>query len=506
MVVLGAGPAGIGAAYWLSFRGSKVIVLEKEPRVGGMGASVRKGKYIADYGPHTFHLKKSVVTDVFNRFVGDDCNRVHRNAKLWLHGKTMPFPLKLTDAATNLSPLLMARIGADYAYQHSFKKFFSGPQPAEETFESWGIEHFGRTLYRLAFGNYSEKMWGLPGSRLSAKLAKQKLRTIDLKELVLAMIGTLSSDKADTLGLSSQNLYDAYPREGIGTFFESLSRHVEESGGRVILGAAPTSIKVSENKARSVEFTLNGNLESIECGAVLSSIPLPHLSNLLAATPFHHSLAGARNIKYRSLRCVHLVLGQDQFSDAHWIYLLDERLYANRLSEQKNLNRGSCPPGRTVVCLDYTCDFNDYIWNASDDFMIGMAMNDLKVMGLHPRVILDGFVMNAPHVYPIYSLGFEADLERVIGGLSEVANLFSYGRHGLLLNNDMHDSMEMGFMVAQMVIEGKQCRDWYTISSRYVEERLEGYVRDPIKFDPEGNPLDRASEGREGSAAAHPRG
>ena len=466
------------------------MVLEKKDHVGGMGASIKIKNYIADYGPHTFHLKKSIVSEVFEELAGHDCNKVHRNAKLWLHGKYMPFPLQPIDVVSNLNPFLVANIGFDYLWENSFGKLNKPSDWEPATFEEWGIQNFGKTLYHLAFGNYSEKMWGLPGSELSAKLAKQKLSSINLKEMVMAMLGLLNQNKADAMGLSTKNLYDAYPRKGIGTFFEAVADKVEENGGQVLMNARPTKIHHENNKITSLVYEQDGRSETIECEAVLSSIPLPLFLPLLDEKQFQTPQVAAGRLKYRSLRVVHLVLNQERFSNAHWVYMLDDRLYGNRISEQKNLSVDSCPEGQTVVCIDYTCDFDDYIWNTSESFMITRAMEDLKTMGLHPRVILDAFVLNAPHVYPIYSLGFEKDMASIIDGLSHLKNLFSFGRHGLLLNNDMHDSMEMGFMVAQMHMDKKDSSDWYAVSNRYVEERLEGYVRDPIKFDPKGKAID----------------
>lgn len=479
-MVLGGGPAGLGAAYLLARSGCPVVLVEKEPRVGGMGASVRVGPYLADYGPHTFHLKKSKITQLFERLAGPEVNKVARNAKIWLYGRTMAFPLRIQDALTKLNPLLSARIMIDYLYQQSIGKLHRR-EPA--SFEEWGIQQFGYSLYRLAFGNYSEKMWGLPGRELSVKLAKQKLTGLSLWQLVLATLGLLERKRADAMGLTRDNLYDAYPRFGIGSFFDTMADEIRKAGGRIELSAELRDITFEGGEVRRVGLHTASGDETLDCRALISTIPLPSLGRLLPRAQFADAADAASRLKYRSLACVHLVLDKEQFSEAHWTYLLDPRLLSNRLSEQKHLCRDSCPPGQTMVTLDITCNYDDYLWKADDSFLIGLGINDLQIMGLHPRTIIDAFVMRAPHVYPIYSLGFEKDVDTVINRFRSCPNLFSIGRHGLLLNNDMHDSIEMGFFAAQTLMDGQPSAAWYDLAATYVRDRLEGIVRDPIKFE-----------------------
>lgn len=481
IIVFGAGPAGLGAAYYLSKAGRRVIVLEKEPRVGGMGASQKIKDCIADYGPHTFHLKHTVITKLFEQLSGQDLNEVSRNAKIWLNGKTLPFPMRIRDALFRLGPITSSRIIIDYVYQASLRRFFNNANKLD-SFESWGISKFGHSLYRLAFGDYSEKMWGLPGEQLSVKLARQKLIGFNLWNLILSTLGLLGRKKSEAMGLSKKTLYDAYPKYGIGTFFDSLAEEIKKLGGAIELSSKITKINTEGEQISEVVYETNGAVKTIQCQALVSSIPLPALCFLLPIDYFGTVQGAASRIHYRSLIVVNLLLDQDSFSNAHWFYLLDPRLMSNRLSEQKNLSKEACPPGRTLVTLDITCNKDDYLWKSDDGFLIGLAMHDLSIMGLHPRTVLDAFVLKAADTYPVYSLGFEKNIEIILDRFKECPNLFSIGRHGLFLNNDMHDSIEMGFLAGQVLVEDKPSSHWYKIAAKYISERLEGIVRDPIQF------------------------
>lgn len=481
VVILGAGPAGLGAAYYLAKAGRKVIILEREPRVGGMGASQKIKDCIADYGPHTFHLKDTPITRLFEQMSGPDLNEVARNAKIWLNGKTLLFPLRIRDVLFKLSPITSSRIIIDYLYQNYIGRFFNNSKQLD-SFESWGISKFGHTLYHLAFGDYSEKMWGLPGNQLSVKLARQKLVGLNLWNLILSILGLLDRKKSEAMGLSKKTLYDAYPKYGIGTFFDSLAEEIKKLGGVIELSSKIIKISVEGGQISEVVYETNGDVKTIQCQALVSSIPLPALCSLLPVDSFGKIQSAASRIHYRSLIVVNLVLDQDSFSKAHWFYLLDPRLMSNRLSEQKNLSKEACPPGRTLVTLDITCNKDDYLWKSDDGFLIGLAMHDLSIMGLHPRTVLDAFVLRAPDVYPVYKLGFEKDMDIILNRFKECPNLFSVGRHGLFLNNDMHDSIEMGFLAGQVLNENKPSSHWYEIAAKYISERLEGIVRDPIQF------------------------
>jgi protoporphyrinogen oxidase len=177
------------------------------------------------------------------------------------------------------------------------------------------------------------------------------------------------------------------------------------------------------------------------------------------------------------VRIIYIVLDKDYYSDVHWFYLLDPHFRFNRLSEQKNLNKESSPPGKTVISLDISCNYGDKIWNMSDKELFELALKDIGHMGIQKSHILDYFTLKLEDVYPIYNLGFKKSFDKILGILAGCPNVYSTGRQGLFLNNDIHDSLEMGMMASKFILDGKDNKEWHDYVGKYISQRLEGNVK-----------------------------
>ena len=190
IVILGAGPAGISAAWRLSALGHPVVVLERDGAVGGMGKTIRVGNYAVDYGPHTFHIRETeesrAIHEAIRPFFGPDPLILTRGTRVLLRGKEYVYPLEMLQVLTGVSPFLSARIVFDYALA-TIKSTLSPPKH-EDSFEEWGVRNLGRTLYDLCFGIYSERVWGLPTSQISSKQA-QRVAKLNLKNVILRTMG-----------------------------------------------------------------------------------------------------------------------------------------------------------------------------------------------------------------------------------------------------------------------------------------------------------------------------
>src|SRR5499427_7390850 len=227
VVVLGAGPAGISAAWRLAERGVRVTVVDKDEAVGGMGKTIRLGDYAVDYGPHTFHIRETEesrkIHEAIKPFFGDDPLVLTRGTRVLLRGKEYVYPLEMLQVLTGVSPMLSFRIIFDYLV--ASVKSTIAPAKKEHSFEEWGVRNLGRTLYDLCFGIYSERVWGLPTSQISSKQA-QRVAKLNLKNIVLRTLGI----KADPAAHFTEYMY---PRAGISDLYENMAARFRACGGQL---------------------------------------------------------------------------------------------------------------------------------------------------------------------------------------------------------------------------------------------------------------------------------
>src|SRR5207302_8263822 len=229
IVVIGAGPAGMSAAWRLSQLGYPVTVLERDSAVGGMGKTIKVGDYFVDYGPHTFHIRETeesrAIHEAIKPFFGDDPLILTRGTRVLLRGKEYVYPLEMLQVLTGVSPLLSFRIV--FAYLAASLKSALSPPKKEHSFEEWGVRNLGRTLYDLCFGIYSERVWGLPTSQISSKQA-QRVAKLSLKSIILRTLGI----KADPAAYFTHYMY---PRAGISELFENMAARMRECRGALLL-------------------------------------------------------------------------------------------------------------------------------------------------------------------------------------------------------------------------------------------------------------------------------
>ena len=471
VVVLGAGPAGMSAAWRLSELGIPVTVLEKDKAVGGMGKTIKVGPYFVDYGPHTFHIRETeesrAIHEAIRPFFGDDPLILTRGTRVLLRGKEYVYPLEMLQVLTGVSPLLSARIIFDYVMA-SIKSSLMPPKK-EHSFEEWGVRNLGRTLYDLCFGIYSERVWGLPTSQISSKQA-QRVAKLNLKNIVLRTLGI----KADPATYFTKYMY---PRKGISVLFESMAAAVKNNGHCLMLDAPVVRLEREGDRIKRVVYRREGREESMECDGVLSTLPLPLLVDLIHPALPKTVAEHAARLRYRSLKLIYIALKRPQLTDYHWVYLLDQQFRVNRMSEQKNVSSEMVPPDRTILCIELSLWRDEPLWQASDEEIYRIALRDMMQMGygITESEVEDYFVTDIPTAYPVYELNFEDHLIPVLEGVHAVPNLLTLGRHGLFLNNSMDDNVLLGMKVADQISSGGfDSRAWLSEMLAFMNLRFEG--------------------------------
>ncbi len=477
IVVLGAGPAGLSAAWQLTKSGRRVIVLEKSQQVGGLGGTSALNGFRLDYGPHIFCLRetednKAIVRELMP-FFGRDPRVFERRDRIHLLGKYYTYPVRIHELLSGIPPGLALRILWDYVRANTTLR--SQPPTKEASFEEWGVKNLGRTLYELCFGIYSRKVWGLPTSQISSRQA-QRVAKLNLTEIVLHIFGF----KVDPATHFKKFMY---PRGGMGLVYERMAQDITSRGGLIKLGCPLRRlIRQDQRVDRVVYESSNGREETTECEGVVSSLPLPLLVECFDSPLEPEIRAQAARLRYRSLQFCYVVVKRERVTNLHWCYLLDEAYRCNRVSEQKNVSEEMLPPDKTVLLFEISCDKGDAVWNASDEELRRIVEGDLQRSKILDDLsaIEDFFTRRVEYVYPVYQLRFEDNLFPVLEALHRLDNFLSVGRHGLFLNNSMDDNIILGVRLGNFLCRGGQgpatwpCREWFEEMNAYMHLRFEG--------------------------------
>ena len=472
VVVLGAGPAGITAAWRLSELGYPVTVLDRDDAVGGMARTITVGNYAVDFGPHTFHIRETeesrTVLQSIKRFFGDDPLILTRGTRVLLRGREYVYPLEMLQVLTGVSPFLSARIVFDYLVATLTSTF--SPAKKEDSFEEWGVRNLGRTLYDLCFGIYSARVWGLPTSQISSKQA-QRVAKLNLKNIILRTLGI----KADPATYFTKYMY---PRKGISLLYEGMAAEVRAAGNTILLNSPVVRLERDADRVARVVYSSGGREHTIEADVVLSTLPLPALVGMTAPALPAAVIEHASKLRYRSLKLIYIALKRARMTDYHWVYLLDEHFRVNRLSEQKNVSPDMVPADRTVLCIELSLWKDEALWQASDEEIYKLALRDLMKMGygVTEAEVEEYHITDIPTAYPVYELNFEDHLIPVLDGVHEIRNLLTLGRHGLFLNNSMDDNVLLGMQIADHVNrpEGADSRAWKTQVLAFMNLRFQG--------------------------------
>ncbi|MGZ5134589.1 MAG: FAD-dependent oxidoreductase, partial [Flavitalea sp.] len=269
IAVIGAGPAGLTAAYCLVKKGFDVDVYEADSQVGGMCKTIELWGCKVDIGPHRFFSSDRQVNELWLEVAGKDYEMISRLTRIYYKSRFFLYPLKPLNAFVNLGPIETIRCLLSYSKQ------ILRPTPVKNDFESWVTSRYGKRLFSIFFKNYSEKLWGLPCTNLDSDFATQRIKKLSLYEAVKnAFFG----------GGGHKTLVDefAYPREGTGMIYNRMAEKITAGGGSIHLKTPIKKILVKDHIAHGVE-TFSG--EQIQYDEVISTMPLTLMVTQLDDVP-----------------------------------------------------------------------------------------------------------------------------------------------------------------------------------------------------------------------------
>ncbi|MCX7015373.1 MAG: NAD(P)/FAD-dependent oxidoreductase [Candidatus Sumerlaeota bacterium] len=444
VLVLGAGPAGLAAAYELAKAGRSVTVLEKSDHVGGLAATVEREGNRFDIGGHRFFTTNAEVWSLWEEMLGGSFLRVNRASRIYYGGRFFHYPLRPLEALARLGPWTAAAILASYLRQKIH------PYQRPETLEQWVCNKFGRRLYEIFFRPYTEKVWGVPCSEISAQWAAQRIKGLS----VGALLGNMFSLDSRRGAKSLIECFH-YPRKGPGQLYEALRAFIEDKGHRVALEREAQAIEHDgRGRVGAVVVDTPDGPERIEAAAVLSSIPIHELVLRLSPPAPPDVQDAARRLRYRDFLVVNLVLNRESVFPDQWLYIHEPSTRVARIQNYKNWSAGMiADPRRTTLGMEYFCTRGDDLWNARDEALVALAASELDRIGLARAAdVVEGFVARRAHAYCLHDTAHKQSLKTVKRHLAGFANLQTMGRAGMFKYNNQDHSILTGLLAARNVL------------------------------------------------------
>jgi len=442
VVILGAGPAGLTAAYELAKRGITSTVLEADSMVGGIARTERYNGYYFDIGGHRFFTKDSEVNRIWHELLGDDFIEVPRLSRIYLNGKYFYYPLRALNAFFGLG--LVNSIWITLSYLHA--RLF--PLLPEESFEDFVVNRFGKRLYYLFFKTYTEKVWGISCKEIRAEWAAQRIRGLSFTAAVLNALFKPRSKQIRTLIEKFE-----YPRKGPGMMWEAAKTFIEAHGSRVLLNSPVVRIKQQDNHIDSVIVTRSGREEEITCTHIISSLALRDLIQFLDPPAPDDVRSAAEKLHYRDFLTVVLILNRPELFPDNWIYIHTPHARVGRIQNFKNWSRDMVPdPQMTSLGMEYFVSEGDEMWTKPDEQLIELAKQDLEFLKLaNANDVVDGTVKRMRKAYPVYDSTYRENLNVVRGYLDSIENLQTVGRNGMHKYNNQDHSMVTGLLAARNI-------------------------------------------------------
>lgn len=474
--ILGAGPAGLAAAYTLTQQGQKVVVVERESQVGGLAKSIEYQGFILDLGPHRFYTKILPVLKLWNEVLGSEQVTVSRLTRIYYNGKYFSYPLKAIEVLFALGIVENVRIFFSYLVAKLL------PNRHPENFSEWVSAKFGKRLSEIFFEGYTEKLWGIPCTEISAEWAAQRIKGLSLiKALRTAFFG--SDGKVKSLIDQFQ-----FPRLGSGQLYDKISEYLLDKNQEILLNTEV--VKVYEHNNRVTKLTLRNCQTKVEstvgCSAVISSVPLNILvKEIISPSPCKEILLLARSLKFRNTILVYLIVeGSNLFPD-NWLYINEPSVRLGRVTNFANWSSAMLSnQHQTPLCCEYWCNFDEPMWQQPEAELFSLAEQELRKIGLlHHEKVVGSFVVRLPRTYPIYTGDYKHILSELQIYIDRFENLQVVGRYGAFKYNNQDHSLLMGILAAENVLNPGKHDLWEVNSdSEYVEEARVDAATTPAKI------------------------
>jgi protoporphyrinogen oxidase len=480
VLIIGAGPAGLTAAYQLAKAGLKPVVIERDATyVGGISRTVDYKGFLFDIGGHRFFSKAREVVDLWNEILPDDFIERPRLSRIFYGGKFYSYPLRAFEALSNLGIFTSGLCVASYGWAKLF------PVRTPRTFHQWVRNQFGEKLFSIFFRTYTEKVWGMSCDEISADWAAQRIKGLSLSAAVLDALKRslgLKRKSAATLGEQGgvKTLIESfrYPRSGPGMMWEAAAAKIRAMGGEIRMGCELESLAFD---AKSGSWTLgvrkaDGSHESLRGTDIISSAPIIELAQALS--PRLKSKPQAMALRYRDFLTVALITRANLGFSDNWIYIHDPAVKVGRVQNFLSWSPHMAPEGYACLGLEYFCFEGDGLWTSPDADLIALARREIGHIGLiDPAEVTDAVVVRQAKAYPVYDDAYQANVAAVREEIErDYPGLHLVGRNGMHRYNNQDHAMMTAMLTVENILSSRRRFDVWQVNedAEYTEAGYSG--------------------------------
>ncbi len=462
LVIIGAGPAGLTAAYEMSSSDKEVLVIEKKNNVGGLAETKIFDQYRYDIGPHRFFTKNKEVYELFLKILDSDAVEVNRKTRILFKNSYFDYPLTPINALFGLGFLESIKIGLSYIYAR-IKSYLKIGEI--HNFEDWVVDRFGRKLFNNFFKNYTEKVWGIDCSDIGSDWAAQRIKGLSLSTAIKFALFPNSKKRPKTL---VDKFY--YPKLGAGMLWEKFEEHLLQNNIEVSKNRKVTKVKNNgENFTIFIE-DINGSNYSVKSKNIFFSNPLLEFIEIFDGEVPKKVIESAKNLNYRNHISVHVTIDKKLFHD-NWIYIHSPNLKMARIADFTNFSKYMSVEGNYPLTLEYFCFEEDEIWNQKNNQIIDYALDELRTIFNDDFEVVHSDVSRNSKAYPVIKTGYETHIEVIKEWLSTLTHITAIGRSGMFKYNNQDHAMATGLYAARTLLGKGSFDPWeVNVDGEYHEE------------------------------------